>query len=630
MARQKAPVTTVRARSQAVPKGKRLLCAELSRQVARAASSVARRAFAFPSVSRAPRNVGTLTDALCVQRAQLIDRRHLRIARDPRVSSAEQHPPLAERDLEQLARRIESATRAERCTNFAAMLHAEQRPRIARRGPNLLIATVGLGSVARARGLLLLALLSGCALAGCAPPGAQPKTAPAAVPSHSAPSVPWQYEVRFEGGSELAVEGHFEGDNDGVFWADEDTARFVRNVEVARGANWLPVSQRNASWSTPCSSGCSVRYRFALREAAAALARADTAIAAGDVLISPPSTWLIHPGTVLEDADFELGVEPGPGARFVSAFRPIPGSRANRYRARLAVLDDASFAAFGPLQVSEVAAGDASVQLGIAAHGLGLSRAQAEAWIAASAGAVASYYQGHLPARHALVLLMQGSGDSTRGITLGGGGPGVLVRASDRVSPSTTRDDWVVTHELLHANFPDLGPAHSWLSEGLATYIEPIARARVGLVSEAKVWRDLIDGLPHGLPQAGDEGLENTRTWGRTYWGGALFCLMADVELRESSGNQYSLDDVLLAIGKTGASDEDYWPIERVLEVAEHATSTRVLHGLFERLAKKPGTVDLAQLFERLGVRAQGDSAVFDERAPLAKLRQSITARRPG
>jgi len=91
-----------------------------------------------------------------------------------------------------------------------------------------------------------------------------------------------------------------------------------------------------------------------------------------------------------------------------------------------------------------------------------------------------------------------------------------------------------------------------------------------------------------------------------------------------------SLDDVLLAIARTGASDEDYWPIERVLEVAEHATSTRVLHGLFERLAKKPGTVDLAQLFERLGVRAQGDSAVFDERAPLAKLRQSITARRPG
>ena len=614
-----------------MPQGMRLLCAELSRLVARAAPGAARRPGAFPRVVRAPRNERTLTDALGVKRAQLVERRHLRIARDPRMSSAEQHPPLAKTDLEQLARRVDSATRTERCTNFAAMLHAAQRPRIAQPGPNLSIAGGARTAAAAARGLLSMALIGGCSLVGCAPPSAQPKTLPvSAVPSHSDPRVPWHYEVSLEGGGELSVEGRFEGDNDGLFEADEDTARFVRQVEVARGANWLPVSQRNASWSAPCSSGCSVRYRFALREAAAALARADTAIAAGEVLISPPSTWLLHPGSAPENADFELVVEPGPGARFVSAFRPIPGLRANRYRARLSVLDDASFAAFGPLQVSEVSAGDTTVQLGIAAHGLGLSRAQAEAWIAASAGAVASYYQGHLPARHALLLLMQGSGDSTRGITLGGGGPGVLVRASDHVNPTTTRDDWVVTHELLHANFPDLGPAHSWLSEGLATYLEPIARARVGLVSEAKVWRDLIDGLPHGLPQAGDAGLENTRTWGRTYWGGALFCLMADVELRASSGNQHSLDDVLLAIGKTGASDEDYWPIERVLEVAEHATGTRVLHGLFERLAKNPGIVDLTQLFAQLGVRAQGDSAVFDERAPLAKLRQAITARRPG
>ena len=204
------------------------------------------------------------------------------------------------------------------------------------------------------------------------------------------------------------------------------------------------------------------------------------------------------------------------------------------------------------------------------------------------------------------------------------------MRASDRVNPNTTRDDWVVTHELLHANFPDVGPAHAWLSEGLATYLEPIARARVGLVSEAKVWRDMVDGMPQGLPQAGDQGLENTRTWGRTYWGGAIFCLLADVELRKSSGNRRSLDDVLLAIGKTLASDEDYWPIERVLEVAEHATSTPLLRELFVRFAQKPGTVDLARLFMELGVRAQGDSVVFDERAPLAKLRQSITARRPG
>jgi predicted metalloprotease with PDZ domain len=440
----------------------------------------------------------------------------------------------------------------------------------------------------------------------------------------------WQYDVRLDAGKELVIEGRFQGQNDGVFAADDDAAPFMSQVEVAQGKAWLPAVKRAASWLLPCNSGCTIRYRFGLRQAADALAEADTAIASGEVLIAPPSTWLLHPGNGPKNADFELSVEPGPGARFVSAFRPVADGRANQYRAAIAVLDDASFAAFGPLHVSEIPAGDTTVQLGVATHGLALSNEQAEAWVAASAGAVASYYQGHLPARRTLLLLMKGSGESTRGITLGGGGPGVLVRASDLVTPTTTREDWVVTHELLHANFPDIGPEHSWLSEGLATYLEPIARARVGLLDEAKVWRDMVDGMPQGLPQAGDRGLENTRTWGRTYWGGALFCLLADVELREKTGNQRSLDDVLLAIGKTGASDQDYWPIERVLEVAERATGTKIVGELFERLAKKPGTVDLTELFGRLGVRREGASVAFDERAPLARLRQAITARRPG
>ena len=439
---------------------------------------------------------------------------------------------------------------------------------------------------------------------------------------------PWQYEVRFDG-RELAVVARFDARNDGSFSLDGDAALFVKQVEYAEGAGWSSVSRAGEAWSVPCSAGCQVRYRMALREACEKLSEADTAIASGDVLIAPPSTWLLHPGSTAKNAEFELHVEPGAGAHFVTAFHPVTG-RVNTYRAPLEVLDDAAYAAFGPLQVSEVPAGDTTVQVGVAPEGLRLSAAQARAWVADSAGALASFYRGHLPARHALVLLMKGGGDNTRGLTLGGGGPAVLVRASDLVNAQTTRDDWVVTHELIHVNFPDLGRGHSWLSEGLATYIEPIARARVGLVSETKLWRDMVDGMPKGLPEAGDQGLENTRTWGRTYWGGALFCLVADVTLRERTGNQHSLDDVLLAIGKTGASDEDYWPLSQVLDTAERATGTPVLRELYERLAEKPGTVDLNQLFTRLGVRAQGASVVFDDAAPLAAIRRTITARRPG
>lgn len=450
--------------------------------------------------------------------------------------------------------------------------------------------------------------------------------APSAPVARASNELLWQYQARYEATGQLLIEARFDAASDGKLEALTELVPFVHELAYQQAGAWQEVRVQDASWLVPCANGCRVRYRFDLRAACERLAEADTALAAGEVLIAPPSTWLIHPGFFDKVRDFELKVTTAPGTRFVSAFRSDQGT----YRAPVSALDDAGYAAFGPLQVAEIPAGDGSVQLAVAPQRFALPFEQAQAWARASAGALAAFYGGHLPARRTLLLMSEGSGDNTRGLTLGGGGPGVLIRPADSVRADTWRDDWVVTHELVHANFPDLGREHAWFSEGLATYLEPIARARVGLISEAKVWRDLLDGTPQGLPQAGDQGLEHTRTWGRTYWGGALFCLLADVTLREESGNRRSLDDILLAIGKTGATDEDHWTIEQVLDQSERATSSRAVRALYERLALRPGTVDLTELFARLGVRAQGASVAFDERAPLAAIRRSVAARRPG
>ena len=41
-------------------------------------------------------------------------------------------------------------------------------------------------------------------------------------------------------------------------------------------------------------------------------------------------------------------------------------------------------------------------------------------------------------------------------------------------------DDWIITHEMVHLAFPSVAEKHHWIEEGLATYVEPVARARVG------------------------------------------------------------------------------------------------------------------------------------------------------
>ena len=112
-------------------------------------------------------------------------------------------------------------------------------------------------------------------------------------------------------------------------------------------------------------------------------------------------------------------------------------------------------------------------------------------------------------------------------------GRAITIAVGRASSASDFAEDWVLTHEMVHLAFPSVPEEHHWIEEGSATYVEPIARARTGDLSPEKVWGDLVDGLPKGLPQAGDRGLDFTPTWGRTYWGGALFCLLADIEIRK-------------------------------------------------------------------------------------------------
>jgi predicted metalloprotease with PDZ domain len=130
--------------------------------------------------------------------------------------------------------------------------------------------------------------------------------------------------------------------------------------------------------------------------------------------------------------------------------------------------------------------------------------------------------------------------------------------------------------------------------------------------------------MPQGLPQSGDEGLDNTHTWGRTYWGGAIFCLMADISIRKQTKNRKGLRDALKGIVAAGGNIEASWPIERALAVGDKITGVEVLAPLYKEMASKADPVDLGSLWKELGVTREGNTAVFDDNAPLAAIRKSI------
>jgi hypothetical protein len=257
---------------------------------------------------------------------------------------------------------------------------------------------------------------------------------------------------------------------------------------------------------------------------------------------------------------------------------------------------------------------------------LDLSRAQVLEWITESAQGVARYY-GRFPVPHVRVLLTPEKGAGVRfGTTRGGQDPLIKIWLGESTDAAMLQHDWVMTHEMIHLAFPNVPDTHHWLEEGIATYVEPLARLGVGQVQAEKVWQDLVEGLPHGLPKPGDQGLDYTHTWGRTYWGGALFCLLADLEIRQRTANERGLQDALHAIVAAGGTMAVAWPLPRTLEVGDRAVGVPVLTELYERMKAKPVDINLAELWQRLGVEARGDTVVLREDAPLAAIRRAITS----
>ena len=245
-------------------------------------------------------------------------------------------------------------------------------------------------------------------------------------------------------------------------------------------------------------------------------------------------------------------------------------------------------------------------------------------WVHRSGAIVSAYYAG-FPVRHLRLVLEDEPGAGVHGgRTFANPDADIRMRVGRAVTAAELMADWVLVHEMTHLALPDTGETHAWLSEGLATYVEGVARVQAGNRSELDVWSEELSSMPRGLPQEGDAGLDHTHTWGRTYWGGAMFCLMADVEIRRRTGNSRGLQDALRAILAASGGLSADWPIARVLARGDAAVGVPVLEELYARYRDAAPAPDLAQLWKDLGIDSSGGVVRLNESAPLAPIRRAI------
>jgi hypothetical protein len=156
-----------------------------------------------------------------------------------------------------------------------------------------------------------------------------------------------------------------------------------------------------------------------------------------------------------------------------------------------------------------LAVGQAMLQIDFAEGPLDLAKEQITHRIQLAANAVMIYY-GQFPGPRARILVIPVA--RRHGVLQGttwGNRDGFSAFLRLRIGQSTTASelsaDWIITHELVHTALPSLTDDQHWLEEGLASYVEPVARVQSGELTSQVIWGDMMRGMPNGEP-----GLDQT------------------------------------------------------------------------------------------------------------------------
>ena len=456
------------------------------------------------------------------------------------------------------------------------------------------------------RAPLLFVLL----VASCAMPGGW-------TPAESGPGRTWRYEVRpGSGESELTVTGRFLYDHGGRLEVHERGLEAIGGVRLSDGrrlerdgAEWLVPNDAprplEVHWDVDVDRiGYEMRGRYR-REPAWSV---------------EPKTILLQPVRGAERAWVELAFDLPTETPVASGLpREADGTT---YTFRAGRFWRLPYTLIGGFREYEALVDEVDVEVAILPGSFRVADEDVVEYVERCVRAVGAYY-GRFPLRHGLVVV-QPNRRGGYGRAMGSGGGSVFYLLDRYETREQLFDDWVLVHELLHFACPLLASEHHWLEEGLATWLEPLVRFRAGWIDEEEVWGEFYGDMRNGLPRPGDRGLDRTRSWGNTYWGGALFCMLAEIEIDRRSGGELSLRDGLRGIVEAGGNIAVGWSMEETLRTADEALGFEVLVPLWERYRHAPLDVDLDRLWRDLGVVRDGRGVRFDDEVPLADVRRRI------
>ena len=425
---------------------------------------------------------------------------------------------------------------------------------------------------------------------------------------------------------------------DGFAFADSFPAPWVA---LFTDAQRRPLAQDGAAaWRGSAGALSAARYLIDLDGMAEAEDDYESAKRSGHSVMVDLSGVIALPMVDGQVADATLAIHfhAPHGGDIATALPEVDGS----YRVAAREVDYAAAVVFGtferrriavplPLSLADGEAAAAArnpqgaIELVVMEEPLAADVDEIAAWVEATALANADLWRGFPVARSTVVILpTPGRSNVPFGRVISTGGIMVLVLVGSEIEARALYDEWVLVHEFIHLGTPYIRDTGAWLNEGLATYLEPIIRYRAGWRSAESVWEEWTGWMERGVAPM-TRGLSS----GNPYWGGALFSLMADVELRKLTGGRMGLEHCLrILLAEAGDVSKGARTME-ALALGDRNSPAPVLTRLAEaHLAGAP--VDLEALFASLGVRRSGGRIAFDDAAPLAEVRRWILDGGPG
>lgn len=409
-------------------------------------------------------------------------------------------------------------------------------------------------------------------------------------------------------------------------------AEFVSDMRDRAGQRIEPLAR---DWTTPASAGVAMlSYRFDLDGFLDDANRVTSGMRRGETRLALLDSWLLQPLSAGLALPLAIAVRQTPEMRFATGLRFSAGA----WRLAEVPVRFAGYTVFGNFKLESVPvpppgslgpgaglnsapASPSHIDVVIMDGALDMPLHQLTDWVRQSAVAVANYFDGYSDTRSLLVLLPSAGSGVPYGRVVPGGGISMVVLVGQSATARALYNEWVLVHEMIHTAMPFIYGRGTWMMEGAATYLEPIIRHRAGWKSEADVWREWIGNMGRGLSGLTESGLRNG---GSPYWGGALFMLLADIEIRRATDLRLGLEDCLRANLQSGANGVERWSVEEMLGACDRLTGKPVMAGLARRYVDSNSPLDLPGLWRELGVDLRDGAIVYDERAPLAAIRDLI------